>query len=49
MAMLAEVEQLEELGIPGGDNERMNRCYYKLGEDLLVAAVEAYLDKIEKQ
>ena len=49
MAMLAEVEQLEELGIPGGDNERMNRCYYKLGEDLLVAAIEAYLDKIEKR
>lgn len=47
--MLAEVDQLEELGIPGGDNERMNRRYYKLGEDLLVAAIEAYLDKIEKR
>ena len=47
--MLAEVDQLEELGIPGGDNERLNRRYYKLGEDLLVATIEAYLDKIEKR
>lgn len=47
--MLAEVDRLEELGIPGGDNERLNRRYYKLGEDLLVAAIEAYLDKIEKR
>ena len=47
--MLAEVDQLEELGLPGGNDERLYRRYYKLGEDLFVDAIEAYLNKIEKR